>query len=697
MEGGPARLNRALAAAMVSRRVGGSAIRRIMTLGGVVAAVLLLLPTLPSAAVYQAMDIMILAPDREYRIGEHVTLTVHVFRAGVHEDATSLAVYLGGDSDRRALNPTRIDTGVYEASFEIFATDAGSGAIRVMVEAWIGSMRDQEVRFFGVEGLEVEVSAFPAQAAPGALVDVTVRVRERGIPCDVDTLAVVANLVTMAGTFEPMELAPTRIEAGTYVATYPVPAALAQDTALSLTAEARARGASGFGASIVLVEVPTGLVVWSHAVSVGPESAVLEILAANGTGWPVSGAMVSLTYGYFNPALAFVTKGLSGETDSRGAVTFEFGFQGARSTIGFWGTVASGTSSQGFGGSLAMPTPELTRRVDARRDNEIQIFVPGERSTLGYTLVQGGTPLPSRTVYYYAHTRDAVIASGVATSDVSGRFTIEFVAPVGYTTVAFASLVGGSWVHDTDLVFAARPLAVKRGEIYVGNVTRVSATLPSGSAPWIAFVAFRPYTSDDDAVGFRWAQASGAWGAYDIVVPTGMAIEHDLVVPRFLPKGAEYLLSIFAFPQTPTAKADALHVYQEIIRIENVPPTAFAVFPDAAVTARSSIEIDASASFDMDGDVSGYAVDWGDGTTTGWIGDARATHVYEEPGEYLVTVRVRDDSGSVSEASQTVRVDPAVSEVDLFAILVIFLLAVVAGTVPAMARRRRPDPARGVA
>src|SRR3990170_5618112 len=137
MEGGPARLNRALAAAMVSRRVGGSAIRRIMTLGGVVAAVLLLLPTLPSAAVYQAMDIMILAPDREYRIGEHVTLTVHVFRAGVHEDATSLAVYLGGDSDRRALNPTRIDTGGYEASFEIFATDAGRGAIRGMVRAWI--------------------------------------------------------------------------------------------------------------------------------------------------------------------------------------------------------------------------------------------------------------------------------------------------------------------------------------------------------------------------------------------------------------------------------------------------------------------------------------------------------------------------------------------------------------------------------
>ncbi len=52
----------------------------------------------------------------------------------------------------------------------------------------------------------------------------------------------------------------------------------------------------------------------------------------------------------------------------------------------------------------------------------------------------------------------------------------------------------------------------------------------------------------------------------------------------------------------------------------------------------------------------GYTFDFGDGTVLGPQADATAGHTYKSPGDYTVTVRVRDASGASRQASQDVTV-----------------------------------------
>lgn len=82
----------------------------------------------------------------------------------------------------------------------------------------------------------------------------------------------------------------------------------------------------------------------------------------------------------------------------------------------------------------------------------------------------------------------------------------------------------------------------------------------------------------------------------------------------------------------------------------NVPPAAVAT----ATRHRLTASFDASGSSDSDGTITGYAWDFGDGTSgTG----ATATHVYSAPGTYTATVTVTDNRGGQSTASTTVTVD----------------------------------------
>lgn len=103
------------------------------------------------------------------------------------------------------------------------------------------------------------------------------------------------------------------------------------------------------------------------------------------------------------------------------------------------------------------------------------------------------------------------------------------------------------------------------------------------------------------------------------------------------------------------------------IRIRNTrddPPVAIfsAVPPRGAVPL--SVTFDASRSFDHDGFIVLYSWDFGDGvvidTTSPLI-----THTYAKPGEYRITLRVRDSAGNVSSFSSVVTVLSSVPAVFL--------------------------------
>lgn len=66
---------------------------------------------------------------------------------------------------------------------------------------------------------------------------------------------------------------------------------------------------------------------------------------------------------------------------------------------------------------------------------------------------------------------------------------------------------------------------------------------------------------------------------------------------------------------------------------------------------KDEIRVDASSSTDVDGSVREYLWDFGDGTVaTG----ARATHTYEKPGSYRVTLTVQDERGALGFATADV-------------------------------------------
>jgi PKD repeat protein len=86
---------------------------------------------------------------------------------------------------------------------------------------------------------------------------------------------------------------------------------------------------------------------------------------------------------------------------------------------------------------------------------------------------------------------------------------------------------------------------------------------------------------------------------------------------------------------------------------ENLPPYAlFVASPDSGYVPLS-VEFDASASSDQDGTIVEYAWDFGDGE----LGDGStpyAAHVYEQPGEYTVSLTVSDAYGAQGTATRIV-------------------------------------------
>jgi len=69
-----------------------------------------------------------------------------------------------------------------------------------------------------------------------------------------------------------------------------------------------------------------------------------------------------------------------------------------------------------------------------------------------------------------------------------------------------------------------------------------------------------------------------------------------------------------------------------------------------------NVTLDAGASSDPDGNVSGYLFDMGDGNSSGWQNSSLFNHFYGDDGTYDIRVRVKDDRGAKSAYSPARRV-----------------------------------------
>lgn len=84
------------------------------------------------------------------------------------------------------------------------------------------------------------------------------------------------------------------------------------------------------------------------------------------------------------------------------------------------------------------------------------------------------------------------------------------------------------------------------------------------------------------------------------------------------------------------------------------PQAAFSVNP-AEGFAPLTVHVDGSASSDVDGTITGYEWDFGDGVTASGVTNE---HTYNDAGNYQITLTVTDDGGSQSTTTHTVNVLP---------------------------------------
>lgn len=121
------------------------------------------------------------------------------------------------------------------------------------------------------------------------------------------------------------------------------------------------------------------------------------------------------------------------------------------------------------------------------------------------------------------------------------------------------------------------------------------------------------------------------------------------VIPFDRPEGDQpRMLSVSverSFPPVSNDPQDEILISKK----ENLPPVAVLISQEEA-ELEEEITIDASGSYDKDGEILSYYFDFGDGTGTGWTSRSIVQHAYLDEGNYTMTLNVEDDRGLVSTA-----------------------------------------------
>lgn len=153
---------------------------------------------------------------------------------------------------------------------------------------------------------------------------------------------------------------------------------------------------------------------------------------------------------------------------------------------------------------------------------------------------------------------------------------------------------------------------------------------------------------------------NSSWPGSDVVMtlrsPSGRVITRGTAAPdvshevgptyeRYVvtdPEPGEWAVELYGERVAPLGEDVLLSVHQD--PVPNLAPEAVVAVEQSGRT----VTVDGDASSDPDGSVQEYLWEFGDGSVaTG----PRATHTYDEPGDFLVTLAVRDDDGGEGFAS----------------------------------------------
>jgi len=95
-----------------------------------------------------------------------------------------------------------------------------------------------------------------------------------------------------------------------------------------------------------------------------------------------------------------------------------------------------------------------------------------------------------------------------------------------------------------------------------------------------------------------------------------------------------------------------------VITIKDHIPTASFTFDPVLPQTGQIVHFDASLSVDLDGEISSYHWDFGDGTDEKEQEQDYIDHIFSTAGEYLVTLTVTDNNGQTNQISQNIKIAP---------------------------------------
>jgi alpha-tubulin suppressor-like RCC1 family protein/PKD repeat protein len=135
----------------------------------------------------------------------------------------------------------------------------------------------------------------------------------------------------------------------------------------------------------------------------------------------------------------------------------------------------------------------------------------------------------------------------------------------------------------------------------------------------------------------------------DRTITDGQLLKYELVYSKV---GEDSVSEVSNF--TPEARPEVA---------SEAPPTGGETFPnpgipppvDSGLVAGDQLTFDGSNSFDVDGSIASYEWDFGDGGTAS---GSNASHTYNKPGTYTVTLKVTDDQGATDTSTAEVKVVP---------------------------------------
>jgi chitodextrinase len=164
------------------------------------------------------------------------------------------------------------------------------------------------------------------------------------------------------------------------------------------------------------------------------------------------------------------------------------------------------------------------------------------------------------------------------------------------------------------------------------------------------------YDIDEEQIRYRFDWGDGTYSNWSDFMSSNTSVS----VSHYWSAISNYSIRVMAQDEngSNSSWSPVLNVTVSQAESGEIPPVADVNVP-SNTSANQIIVFNASGSYDIDGVIVSYQWDFGDGTTGSGVSPE---HVYENPGEYTVTLVITDNNGNTYSKTMTVNVASGVGE-----------------------------------